>query len=1047
MPFIEPNDYLKVTDPEDELIKDQSIFDPRLEIRPKPSLYDIGEAAWDLGNPLANVGELWDQAGEWSQPVNLNYNPFEKNRGTIYENYQEAFLYANNDAQLERIRARIDDDLKNEEVIARSGLLGVGALMTAGLITPGIALIPFGTTARALAKGGSLLSNVASNAGRNALLFGGAVSVDEFLLMNEHYTRTYKDAAKAVGAGALLGGFFGAGGAIIKGTAGEPLNLVATKINRHKTEELLNRITEIPEDGKWSIGDSKFFKDWKDAKIEIDRERIINKIPKLTIGQRTSLSPHETTRKASYSIAEHGINIKGELPNPALETIVNQRVARTFTKLSKALKEGYKEYLDEAGKLNLSNKVKLFFEHGDELDKFGEELVNALTRGDVSEVSQVQKVAQIWRKELDKIAQEMIDNDLIPLKKQAIANAESRVAKLEKEIAKLEKTQKEQKKGLSKRTKATLAKRRTALEESQKELKDVLAKRYTVDDLNLNGTARSWFHRQYNKTKMRQLPKEFEEDVATWVSSSEKISMDDSLKIANEVWDQIINNTPPSFINAVTVTKGAFKGRTLLIPDEVLRPWLINDPLLVMDKWLKNVLSDIEIKKRFGDLDLSSVKKAIKEEVKLREKLNPEQTAALRKQETADIRDLEHMLLRLRGLEGMKYEQGAFHSVLRTIRHWNNARLMGSLALNVFTDIGQLVLTNGFFKTFGGLTKSFTTKALKSSEYKAFTKDMEAMGIGVDAFTNSRRTLFELGTGEPLGNRAEMMAQRFSNFTFKASLMSNIDGFTKRVAGYVASERIYRNVFKGAENLSSKELKWMGNLGIRKEDFTALKNQLKTHSRLEEKFRLYNIDSWTNADAATRFTAALKKIEGTSIITPGIGDAPIIFDNPAFKLLFQYKRFAMAAMQRSLIPALQRTDAGVLAGLTVMFTGGILREISATLLRGGNLNELETPVLIERAIKRADMAGWLPDLYDNAQTVLGNNAYGRSAMDEIMGPSAGWVNNTAKAMQGIKTMLQSETPTKSQIRAIRLCIPMQNLYGINLLLTQAERNINEELGN
>jgi len=324
---------------------------------------------------------------------------------------------------------------------------------------------------------------------------------------------------------------------------------------------------------------------------------------------------------------------------------------------------------------------------------------------------------------------------------------------------------------------------------------------------------------------------------------------------------------------------------------------------------------------------------------------------------------------------------------------------------------------------------------------------MEAMGIGVDAFTNSRRSLFELGSGVPLGNTAEDLSRRFANFTFKASLMSNVDGFTKRVAGYAAGERIFRNVAKGSGNLSKAELSWMRNLGIKDTDYSKIAGQFKRFSRKEGSFRLFNADKWTDGAASQAFTAALKKVESVSIITPGIGDAPKIFDNPAWQLLFQYKRFAFAAAQRSLIPALQRTDAGVVTGLGVMFTGAMFREVVNSLINLKDPREIEVSDLIERSIKRTDMVAWLPDLWDTSSALLGNTAYGRSAVDEVMGPSAGWLRSTSSAMQGTVGMLKGETPTKSQIRSMRQLLPMQNLLYTKSLLTGLENDLNRRLGN
>ena len=1092
MPFTEPAAPGFQIDPRNNVLQDIDRYSPSLDLGPDPTFSQMANAAWDQNSTLANVGRLWDRGGEYFQPRFSTYDPFDQNKGTKYENFPDAFLYANSDEQLERIRIRIDQDEQNSEILSKGGLLGVGLSVGATLFDP-INFIPIGGGARALVKGGSILKNAWSNMGKGALLFSGVTTLEQFVLMQQHYNRTVSDAATSVGFATLIGGILG-------GAVGATR---AAKARGSKAEALLRKAWELPEEGKFSTGDTKFFKDWKDANVTLKREAVVNKIPALTPGQRTATSEIQTSRRVSHAIAENGMILEGERGGAAIETIVNQQRSAAFTKLNKSLNSGFRDYLMQSNRLGLKQKLQGFFQTGEEFDKFGEELVNALTRGDISEIPQIEKIAKQWRQVFDEIGQEMIDTDLIPLKKQAIAKAQAQVTKAQKQVDKIVKKNTGQKKQLdvllskgnkklatrqkrlqqikdtpakSKRVqnerlnrankeiklaeseinkiKKQLTKADEAVKVSRKPITDaeaklaeVEAKRFTTDDLTLQGTAKSWFPRQYNKPKINKFPIEFEDDIATWLRGEANVDDAGIRETAREIFNKIMGTDGFNNNNPIAITKGAFKGRTLLIPDEILRPWLVNDPLLVMDRWLKNVLSDIELKKTFGSLDLVAEKEIIREEAALLEAANPARATKIRKQMNQDIEDIDTMLLRSRGLEGTKFEDHKLFQTARIIRNWNNARLMGAVALNAFTDLGQMVLNNGFFNTFGGISKLFLNKIANPGKYKAFVKDMEAMGIGVDAFTNSRRSLFELGSGVPLGNTAEDLSRRFANFTFKASLMSNVDGFTKRVAGYAAGERIFRNVAKGSGNLSKAELSWMRNLGIKDTDYSKIAGQFKRFSRKEGSFRLFNADKWTDGAASQAFTAALKKVESVSIITPGIGDAPKIFDNPAWQLLFQYKRFAFAAAQRSLIPALQRTDAGVVTGLGVMFTGAMFREVVNSLINLKDPREIEVSDLIERSIKRTDMVAWLPDLWDTSSALLGNTAYGRSAVDEVMGPSAGWLRSTSSAMQGTVGMLKGETPTKSQIRSMRQLLPMQNLLYTKSLLTGLENDLNRRLGN
>jgi len=1057
MPFYDPETNQKIVGifPYNLARDNQSISSlhfnrPQVEIKERPTFDETFAASLGEYSGFVNLPDFIRNQLRKITPRERGFNPYEGLEGTPYARFTDEFAYANNEQDKELIKARIDYHLQNQEVLMQSGLLGVGTSMVAGLLGPG-SLIPVGGTLNALIKGGSLLKNAARGAFVLSSMSAGGELVDQAILQMGTDVRTWGESIQDITGATVLGGLLGAG---IGMSTARSLNL------SNKLEEIF----KLPPVNERMHGDTITAPSWQEAQVKLKREGLISKLPKLGPGTRTLSSELSSSRKASANLAETGIIIEGEKLNPAVETVIRSRMGQIGKRMENVFLDEFRNYVDRIGARGPVQSFNTFFRQGGRFDEFSEQLAFALRRGDASDIPEIEKAAAAWRREMDAITQEALDLDLYGIKARKVTFAQEKLTKVEKEVAKLEKqleklqdkTQAKTKRGRKaagtrvKRAKNKLEEARIRLGDSMKNLEDAQNFKPTLSDLNVGKTAKSYFPRLYNKQKIKNNPDQFESTIADHFQNAYGLDDAQARRLSKEVYNKIIG-TPEGRVLAYDpfiTERGPLKGRTLNIPDTVLEPFLINDSPLVFDRFLRTVMTDIELTKRFGDVNATDAIKAIKTEADILEDLNPSQKGKIRRVRDSDIKDIQGMINRLRGLEGLAYEDGAAYSVLRTLRNWNNSRLMGSLGLNVFTDIGQMVLQNGFFRTFGSMAKLFTMKVSNPKAYKALSEDLEAMAVGIDAFSNSRRSLYEIGTNEPLGNRVEQLSKRLANATFKASMMSNIDGFTKKVSGYAAAERIRRNVIKGASNISTAERRWMRNLGIGDESYASINAQIKRFSRKEDAFRVFNTLKWTNTEALEQFTAALKKVENISIITPGVGDAPLIFDNPAWQLLFQYKRFALAAMNRSLIPALQRTDAGVFAGLSTMFSGGIMRECIKELLAGRDPKEMDTERLIKNAFLRMDTLAYIPDLWDEASSLIGESPYGENAISRAFGPTSGLIGNTIpNTFQGVKNLLQGEAMTKQQVRAARQLLPFQNLYYINGLLTYTEKAINEELGN
>ena len=94
-----------------------------------------------------------------------------------------------------------------------------------------------------------------------------------------------------------------------------------------------------------------------------------------------------------------------------------------------------------------------------------------------------------------------------------------------------------------------------------------------------------------------------------------------------------------------------FQKRAFVIPDKLVEDFLENDIELLGSRYLKNVAPDVELTKRFGDVEMKTQMKEIQDEYQIKMEKAPEkERAKIEKRMSKDIRDLAAMRDRIRGV-------------------------------------------------------------------------------------------------------------------------------------------------------------------------------------------------------------------------------------------------------------------------------------------------------------------------------------------------------------------------------------------------------------
>lgn len=509
-----------------------------------------------------------------------------------------------------------------------------------------------------------------------------------------------------------------------------------------------------------------------------------------------------------------------------------------------------------------------------------------------------------------------------------------------------------------------------------------------------------------------------------------------------------------------TALSGPLKRRSFLIPDSEIEDFLESDIEHISRVYTRSVAPDIELVREFGDVNMTTQIDDIRRDYAQkagRGELSEKQLTALNKQRNADIRDIAAMRDRIRGTYALPADPASL-SVRsgRVIRTANYLRLLGGMTASAFPDTMRAVMVHGLGRVLGDgvvpLIKDFKATRLAAEEVKLsgtaldMILDTRSMAIADVMDDYGRHSKFERGL--------RRMQDKFG----VVSLMAPWNAFFKQWTGMITMSRM----LKAMQGISDgkavpKELEKLASQGINPEQATRIWKQFKEHGTIEGGVYLPNTEAWTGpgaAEAVRAFRGALKKEVDKIIVTPG-QDKPLWMSTEHGKIIGQFKSFAIASVQRTLLSALQQRDLAALNGALLSVGAGMMVYAFKQNDAGRDISD-DPVVWLTEGLDRSGLFGWFFDANNIIEKAtrgrVGVNALiggppmsryaSRNVWGAFLGPTIGLVEDaiavTGDAAQGEWT--QSDT------RALRRLLPYQNLIGFRRVLNQAESGINDALG-
>ncbi len=980
-------------------------------------------AAFRLENTVASlIAKSRGVDGE--SLIDPDFDAFEDIEGTVFEQHPRALVGVGNAEEKERARIGLEQELRDRDTLARSGIgASMAAIMAAGLVDP-IFLIPVGGQIGAVIKGGSVLRAGLVTARAGLLASGSA----ELALHATQETRTYGESALNVAGATFLSGLLGSASAGVSkslrgkilrdlrrdasapvaGGSGDPgaIALTADDLVADTAGATVRDVTATEEKIKSAFGLEKA-------------------IGGLTPMMRLVTSPAVAVRRAGQRILsvplryeKNALGIPTTAARGELVGSIEDRVLQHWTRYALTVERMEENFV----KMRLGHaqgsrarrmaqiRTRDVFRRRDPRDirqmtwrEYSSEVSKTARRGDRHPIAEVQDTAAFARESL-------ID----PLKDLAVA--------------------------------AKLLPEGVHIETAASYLMRVYSKKAIVQRIDAEGGSdfiritKNWLHREHPDM-----------DEAT------------STRMSEQIRDRLLSH-PDGRVpyEQVSFGKGSpFHKRTFLIEDDLIGDFLEDDFLVLMRDYIRTMAPDVEVAREFDGLEMKDVWKGIAEEY--RGKMQAAKTAKLRQKiddrRRADEKDIRDVVAILRGtFVASSNPDSVFVRTGKAIRRVNILAFGGGFMISSLPDVGSIVMANGITRTLGnGIVPLMTN--LRG--FKMAAREVKLAGAGWETVM-SRRAASMVDVGDDFGrhSRFERGLERGTNTFFNLTLLNPWNSAVKQFAGVVTQTKILNAVRQLADGTISKgDLERLAAANIGKEDALRIAIQFAQHGESDGSLRIANTLAWDMTSDGRRavdvFRQAVRKEADTIIVTPGVGDIPIWMNKEYGRMIGQFKSFSMAATQRVGLLRLQQRDLAALNGLFLSVGMGMFVYAFKTKQAGRELADPSTPEgqaqWLREGIDRSGVVGFLGDVVNMAEKagvpiVPGGYKASRYAArnlgSAIGGPSFGHLQTAGQLTRA----LAQQDVNQSDMKTLRRIMPYQNVFYLSRLFDEAERQTNEALG-
>jgi hypothetical protein len=595
----------------------------------------------------------------------------------------------------------------------------------------------------------------------------------------------------------------------------------------------------------------------------------------------------------------------------------------------------------------------------------------------------------------------------------------------------------------------------------------------------LGGTAQSYLMRQYDWAKINANPREWHEILVDHFMHHDGLEAAE----ASDVAHRVTMNIKGSELGLLDTNERAFdrigdsgrvKERQLLLPDEKLEKFLVNDIDTLTHAYTKSLAPQVEIMKAFpGDdrnlkqlaLDLTDEYKILKQRA-----LVANDNAAADKLDqrlNRDMRDLVAMRDRLYGRFGAASDPSHWAvRAGRAIRSLNGFRMLGTATFSHLPDIANVVMRRGL-----GGTMATAARMLGSSDARRLSIDnVHRVGAALDMIHNSTAAqLGEFGIESSYGYQKALNRgmRAFTIATLETPLIATTKAWSGTAAHdeiLAAAERVLRAKDldvqrRGSLDLSKSEITRFNAMGIGYMDLQRIGEQFREYGNTVNGIRLGQTDRWHDRGAAQLVDTATAMAADAATLHPSAGDTPLWTSSEIGKAIFQFKSFGAVAIRKILIPIAQGLalgDARAYMGLATLIGAGTLTYLTKQAISGQPVEKEPSRFALE-VLDKSNLLGWTGEFFYPALWAMGANNFSRwgdrQTWETLGGPVAGTAADVwdLRLPAKIKGQMMHDTDPKQRfsrgdLHRIRRLLPANQVWYLRRGVNALEGQIGDSMG-
>jgi Xaa-Pro aminopeptidase len=517
---------------------------------------------------------------------------------------------------------------------------------------------------------------------------------------------------------------------------------------------------------------------------------------------------------------------------------------------------------------------------------------------------------------------------------------------------------------------------------------------------------------------------------------------------------------------------GPLQNRTLTIPDEEIEAFLVNDPIKVAKAYLRDMVPQINMVKKFGDKDMKGRLDEIVDDFNiLREQArktiaDQDQLAAALNKLDDQQKQVTDALLRVRdrilGRATKAPTSEGGRRIVDVVRAWRSlvaaARLGSTAIVSVPQDLARISAQYGFANTVGKLAKLAT-----SSDFRNMAKATARRAGSAVEVALSRRVQDAFD-----GAITEGWANTLAQSIYKYTGLNHWMDFSRTLNATLLEDRVLKVAGQLArgEKVRAFDRTRLAQLGLGEDELRGIYAQAQKHGAEIDGLRTSGSAQWDDGRIAQAYDNAILKESRQNVLQPGAANRVWWMDSELGKTIGQLKTFSLASAN---------SYTGALAGAIgqgqylyaarffgFMMIGGYLGHAFRNTAAGTTV-QTEPGAAAREAISQSGLLGVIPDVLSPVSRLLTRVAENTGAVDEdsalagafgesdrftdrnpvsaLGGPSLGaFMDAWDIAFNRVDNGLSG-----SDIHAIRRILPFQNVWYLRRVINWLEDEATEEI--